>query len=154
MGRTMKRQALVVILVSLGVGAQNVGDAVQRERKKFEGTWKADTIIVNGKLLGPESADGMVTWDINGNWKQHVSDGKPAYSGVSAIEPTGKLKTLDLVITSRGDKAGKAVFAIYEFIDKDTYKICYAVPGRDRPKDFSAKEGSNRSLCTMKKCEA
>jgi hypothetical protein len=39
----------------------------------------------------------------------------------------------------------KTALGIYE-LSGDTYKLCYAPPGKDRPKEFSAKEGTGYTL--------
>jgi uncharacterized protein (TIGR03067 family) len=37
------------------------------------------------------------------------------------------------------------VLGVYE-LDGDEFRICYAPPGKERPKDFSAKAGTGHRL--------
>jgi uncharacterized protein (TIGR03067 family) len=52
---------------------------------------------------------------------------------------------------SNGPDAGKTMLAIYEFINDDEYRICFAPAGKERPKEFSTKAGSGHFLHTWKR---
>jgi uncharacterized protein (TIGR03067 family) len=65
------------------------------------------------------------------------------------IDPTKKPKAIDYEMTE-GPTKGKTHLGIYE-LDGDTVKFCFAAPGKDRPADFTSKEGSERTLSVWKK---
>ena len=58
-------------------------------------------------------------------------------------------KTIDLVNTI-GPRKGKTQLGIYE-LDGDTVKFCFAGPGKDRPTEFTANDGSQRTLSAWKR---
>jgi uncharacterized protein (TIGR03067 family) len=66
-----------------------------------------------------------------------------------SIDPTKKPKSIDYTMTA-GPTKGKTHLGIYEF-EGDTVKFCFAAPDRDRPTDFTAKAGSQRTLSVWKR---
>jgi uncharacterized protein (TIGR03067 family) len=69
---------------------------------------------------------------------------KALSKGTFKIDATKKPKAIDFRTTS-GLTEGQVMLGIYE-IDGKHWKICYAAPGKDRPKDFSAKKGTGHTL--------
>jgi uncharacterized protein (TIGR03067 family) len=66
-----------------------------------------------------------------------------------SIDPTKKPKAIDYVMTD-GPTKGKTHLGIYE-LDGDTVKFCFAAPGKDRPTEFTAKDGSQNTLSVWKR---
>jgi uncharacterized protein (TIGR03067 family) len=54
------------------------------------------------------------------------------------------------MVGTEGDAAGKPALGIYA-LDGDTLKICYTMPGGERPKDFDSAVGSGRYSATWKR---
>ena len=54
-------------------------------------------------------------------------------------------------IRETGPDAGKTMYAIYEWIDGDQYRVCFAPAGKDRPKEFSTKAGSGQMMHVWKR---
>jgi uncharacterized protein (TIGR03067 family) len=67
------------------------------------------------------------------------------------IDPTKKPKAIDFEATE-GEARGKKIQAIYE-LDGDTLKFCLAGSDKDRPTDFTAKEGSGRTMSVWKRAK-
>src|SRR5436190_22788185 len=67
------------------------------------------------------------------------------------IDPSKKLKTIDYTFTE-GMNKDKTALGIYE-IDGDTVKFCFALPDKERPTEFSAKEDSHQVLSVWKKAK-
>ena len=65
------------------------------------------------------------------------------------IDPSRTPKTIDYDMTE-GPTKGKTHLGIYE-LEGDTVRFCFAAPGVDRPNDFTAKEGSGRTLSVWKR---
>jgi uncharacterized protein (TIGR03067 family) len=75
--------------------------------------------------------------------------GKPFMKAKFTIDPTKKPKTIDYMVLE-GLTKGKKQLGIYE-LDGDTVKFCFAVPDKERPKDFTSPEGSGRTLSVWRK---
>jgi len=54
------------------------------------------------------------------------------------------------ITAPEGEQAGKTSKGIYH-LEGDTLKMCYAVPDKDRPKDFESKPGSGLTLVIWKR---
>jgi uncharacterized protein (TIGR03067 family) len=65
------------------------------------------------------------------------------------IDPSKKPKTIDYTVTE-GQAKGAKVLGIYH-LDGDTVKFCFGAPDKERPTDFTAKEGSGRTLSSWKR---
>ncbi len=137
------------LIVSGMVGQAPDEAAVKKELAKFEGAWRYDSMEMDGKsipLVGFE--DARLT--IKG--KDFVSKEVGAtHKGTFSLDLAKKPKTID-VIFSEGPEAGKVYKGIYE-LDGDTYKVCMAVPGKDRPTAFETKPGSNCVLEVLKRAK-
>jgi uncharacterized protein (TIGR03067 family) len=70
--------------------------------------------------------------------------GRVYFKAKFSIDPTKKPKIIDYMMTE-GPTKGKTHLGIHE-LEKDTVKFCFAAPGKERPTDFTAKEGSQRTL--------
>jgi uncharacterized protein (TIGR03067 family) len=153
----MKRPYLITFALGsllLGVGFLTAADdakqdAIKKDRKKYEGTWRVTSLEINGNKSSEEDAKKItVVNKADGTWILQVDGGKIT-EGTSEIDPTKNPKTIDFMETE-GDNKGKIVLGIYELGD-DTRKLCYAGPGRERPSDFSAPAGSGRMLVEFKR---
>jgi uncharacterized protein (TIGR03067 family) len=76
---------------------------------------------------------------------RHLKDECPLLLSPIKVDPTKHPKVLDASVAKDKVAAG-----IYELED-DVFTLCYAQPGRDRPTDFKAKEGSGHSLSVWKR---
>jgi uncharacterized protein (TIGR03067 family) len=65
------------------------------------------------------------------------------------LDATKKPKTIDYTITE-GPTKGERYLGIYE-LAADTVKFCFAAAGKERPTDFTAAEGSERTLSVWKR---
>jgi len=69
--------------------------------------------------------------------------------GTFTLDPAKKPKTMDATL-KEGKDAGKTVLAIYE-LKGDTFKVCRAPTGKDRPDKFAAESGSGVTLSVWKR---
>jgi uncharacterized protein (TIGR03067 family) len=139
----MKRALLLACVAGLLIAADAKDDAAKEEMKKFQGSWDT-TAEVNGKKL-PDPATVIIK---DNTYTVKVKD-KKLEEGTLKVDPSKKPKAIDSTAGDGADK-GKTMLGIYE-IDGDTIKICFAMPGKDRPKEFVTKEGSDTVLYVMKK---
>jgi uncharacterized protein (TIGR03067 family) len=135
----MTRYALLVLAAGLVVAADaRSDDAAKKDSKALEGAWVLASGVDDGKKLTDEALKGA-RLTVEGD-KHTVKEGDTTYRGTHKLDPATKPKSIDIT-DSEGPFKGKTVLGIYE-LDGDEFRICYAPPGKDRPKDFSAKAGT------------
>lgn len=148
----MSRTLWLIPVAFLLVGADVKDDAGKKELKKFEGSW----LMVAGEHDGVKVSDenvkkSKIHWNGNHAVVETPHQSKDAIkAAIVKIDGTKKPAEMDWM-RDNGPDAGKPMLAIYEFIDGDTYRICFAGGGKDRPKDFSTKAGSGRTVNTWKR---
>jgi uncharacterized protein (TIGR03067 family) len=144
----MSRVGLLLAFV-VAVGTAGADDnAVKKEMALLEGDWE----MVSGEANGAALPESMVK-----TGKRVAKDGETTikfgdrvlFKAKFTIDPTKKPKTIDYAMTE-GTTKGKTHFGIYE-IDGDKVKFCFAAPGKDRPTEFSSKEGSEHTLSVWKR---
>lgn len=136
----------IATIVSAG-DAKN--EAIKKDRKQMEGTWRATALIVNGETFTQENANALtVVNGADGTWI--IRDlGTEKSKGTSTIDPTKSPKTIDITPSGEQDK-GITYLGIYE-LGENTRKVCIAPSGRARPKDFTSTPGSERILVTFER---
>ena len=87
-----------------------------------------------------------LTWGKAGKWKQ-TRGAAVMELGAAEVDPTAHPKTLDLTANANH-------FAIYEFVDAETLRVCTAVRGNARPEDFSTLRGDGRYVFVLKRLKA
>jgi RNA polymerase sigma factor (sigma-70 family) len=138
---------------------------LQQERKRLAGTWQLVGVEAFGKKASRKEVDdiprikiihyaqnlGMripktagvklvVVYDTQGKWKEqtHGGDTLMIFSeGTSQIDPAGEPKTIDHVVTRQVVGKGYTRKGIYEFVNNDTLRVCFAPPGEARPARFA-----------------
>jgi uncharacterized protein (TIGR03067 family) len=142
--------ASILAVASLLTAAdESKEDAIKKDRKKYEGTWRVVSLEINGNKSAEEDAKKItVVNKEDSRWILQV-DGQEITEGTSEIDPTKKPKTIDFMPTE-GEGKGKIYLGIYELGD-DTRKLCYAEPGQERPTEFSAPAGSRHTLVVFKR---
>lgn len=119
-------------------------EAVRAEQKRFEGTWKFVSMEVNGKAATEaDFKDSRLI--LEGN--RFTAKEKGEVTGTYDVDPTATPKTIDLTLVLGPDRRA-TILGIYE-LEGDTYKICSALPGRPRPKEFTSKAGSGQGVQVM-----
>ena len=128
-------------------------DALRRERKKFEGTWRGISTEVGGEKVEDEDPESVVAFDAEGRWKGRSGDGKLVLAGTSEIDLDAKPRSILLIVTSKGPYEGMRVHKIYEFLGADSYRTCTSPLGKGPPKEFSTKPGTGCSLEVLRRVE-
>jgi uncharacterized protein (TIGR03067 family) len=124
-------------------------EAVKEEWKRLNGTWGVVRLVVDDKEVPVPK--GKVTLTLkDGKFTDRVGD-KVLGEGTAEIDPTTSPKSLDIRATS-GPNKGKSSLAIYE-VKGDTLRVCWAAPGKPRPKKLESKEGSGHDLFTYKRAK-
>lgn len=121
--------------------------AVAAELKRFEGTWRFQSVEMDGKALPAEGFQEN-TLILNGD-RFTVEMGGPALHGLYEVDPTATPKTIDVTFGD-GEDRGQTVQGIYE-LEGETYRVCLGLPGKPRPADFTSKPGSGQILEVLKR---
>lgn len=145
----MKRALVIVGVLTAGLAfaADAKNDATKKDEAKFNGTWKAVSVEVDGKKLPKEAVDKTSLTVKGDDYTFHR--GNEEIKGKHKLDASKTPKTIDAV-RSQGPDKGKPLLGIYELTD-DTYKVCFAAPGGERPTEFSSKPGSKHRLIVMKR---
>ena len=117
------------------------------EIKKLEGVWEVASGEVNG---GPMPADDTtgITLTVAGN-KYTVVKGDFNDHGSFSIDASKNPKQMD-VRPETGSGAGRTMLAIYE-AGSDSFRVCYATEGSERPKTFTTEADSGRVMIAYKR---
>jgi len=134
-----------VLVLGSVVGAQ---DAVKKEMTQLDGEWSMVSGEANGFAMPKEAVNSGKRVAKDGETTITIG-GKVYLKAKISIDPTKKPKAIDYSMTE-GPTKGKTHLGIYE-LDGDTVKFCFAAPGKDRPTEFTAKEGSDRTLSVWKR---
>ena len=125
-------------------GADNSDDeAVKKDRKRIEGTWKVVSFTINGNQSTGDVGKIIVVNGADGSWNLTVND-QELVQGATTINPSKKPKEIDITPTT-GDDKGKMYPGIYEVAD-DTRKLCFAPTGKPRPTEFTSVAGTDHVL--------
>jgi uncharacterized protein (TIGR03067 family) len=149
------RGVAVLVFVSLFAGVGSLAArggarerAVEKELLAFKGTWRLIFREADGKKSSKEWIKGVImTSDGSGKFSARRG-GKVIAEATVQLDPTTKPRTIDVTFTA-GKRKGKAL-GIYE-IAGDTFRVCIARPGNERPAAFSAQVGSGRTLIVYKR---
>ena len=146
----MKKLALL-LAAGLLVGADAKDDDAKKDLELLQGTWALVSAERDGKKA-PEDEVKKTRLVVTGNKFKFSADPSgvgTAAEGTFTVDPSKKPKQTDSTAGAGADK-GKVSLGIYE-TDGVTQKICFAAPGKDRPKEFAAPAGSGITLQVWKK---
>lgn len=144
--------ALLAAIGAIASADDAKDEAINKDRKQIEGTWRVVALVVNGNQVMEEDAKKLtVVNGSDGTWSIR-SEGNEVTKGTSTIDPTKKPKTLDFTPTE-GEGKGNLHLGIYELGEK-TRKMCFAPPVKERPTEFSSTAGSEHILVTFEREKA
>jgi uncharacterized protein (TIGR03067 family) len=140
---------LLTAVVARAFADEAQDEAIKKDRKLIEGTWRVVALEIDGNKSMDEDARKLtVVNGADGTWSLR-SEGNEINKGTSTIDPTKKPKTIDFTSTE-GDGKGHQYPGIYELGEK-TRKLCFAPPGKARPTEFASTPGSERILVTFER---
>src|SRR5262245_15652340 len=139
------RIAVVTLFCTLGLlasvpsaRADDKAD-VEKELKKFQGTWTVESVESAGKPLAIDLFKGMTVTFEGDKYTVKVGD-MVIQTATQKVDPSKSPKTLDGTVAD-GVGKGTVVLGIYE-INGDTFKVCFDEAGKTRPTEFKTAEGS------------
>jgi uncharacterized protein (TIGR03067 family) len=130
------------------LGTAPGADDVKKEMALREGDWS----MVSGEASGQAMPAEMVK-----TGKRAAKDGETVitfgervyFKAKYTVDPTRKPKAVDYTMTE-GPTQGKTHLGICE-VNGDAVKFCFAAPGKGRPTEFTAGEGSGWTLSVWKR---
>lgn len=129
----------VVLTVSGGTGPRTDKADVEKELKKFQGTWTFESVVAGGKKVPADAFKG-VTITFEGD-KYTVQKGDEVIQAATQkLDPSKSPKALDVTV-AEGPNKGTVILGIYE-ISGDTLKVCFDPEGKQRPTQFKSASGS------------
>jgi uncharacterized protein (TIGR03067 family) len=147
----MKLRATVIVgmvLVFEGVARSPADDADASARKLLTGTWICQSAVNDGKPLNAEIVKKLrlvMTRDQYATYKGE----QLLFAGPYKLRPSKSPAEID-VFSTEGESKDKPAQGIYS-LEGDTLKLCYTMPGKERPKDFESKAGSEASFIVWKR---
>jgi uncharacterized protein (TIGR03067 family) len=131
------KKLLAVVAVVLLVAADK-DDAGKKDLEKLQGTWTYVSVESNGQKITEDQLTKMSITYSGDKWAVK-EDGKVAHAGTQKLDPSKTPHEIDSLITE-GEGKGTTMLGIYEF-KGDTFRVCFDPQGKERPKEFTPKEG-------------
>ena len=122
--------------------------AAKKDLATLQGEWR----MTAGTADGMDIPDGMRANSrriCKGDELTAIVGGQLVMKAKITLAAEKKPKAIDYDVTD-GPNKGRKLLGIYE-LDGDTFKACYAAPGRERPKDFTSQSGEKVSLTVWKR---
>ena len=138
---------LAVAALSLGLSAAAEDKAGKDELEKFTGTWRGVSVVRDGKDV-PKPEVEAVRLVVAGE-KYTLTEGGETIEGTHKLDPSKKPKEIDAVRT-KGPNKGQTLRGVYE-LTEDTFVVCFAAPGKDRPKELKAEGGAGLRVLAFKR---
>jgi uncharacterized protein (TIGR03067 family) len=142
------RLIVSIIAVLALVCTSGAQDAAKNEMSQLEGEWSMVSGQANGQAM-PQDLVKSAKRVAKGGETTITFAGQVFFKAKFSIDPAKKPKAIDYTMTE-GPTKGKTHLGIYE-VNGDTVTFCFAAPGGDRPTNFTAKEGSQRTLSVWKR---
>lgn len=140
--------ALAAMAFGLSVAA---GDKAPKDAKaeleKLTGTWKGVSVVRDGKEVPKPEAEA-VRLVVTGE-KYTLTEGAEEIEGTHKLDPTKTPKEIDAIRT-KGPHKGETMKGIYQ-LSEDSFVVCFAAPGKDRPKELKAEGGPGLRVLAFKR---
>ena len=95
----MTLATVLSVAFSLALAVQAGEDAIEKERKLYQGAWKVVSFVLDGKEVDENAVSKLIFINkADGAWSVEA-DGKEISSGKSDIDPTQKPKAIDFMPT-------------------------------------------------------
>jgi uncharacterized protein (TIGR03067 family) len=117
---------------------------MEHDLECLQGTWN----VVSLEMDGQKVSGGDARIVVRGSRFTSISMGA-TYEGTVTVHAASAPRGLDLRF-EEGPEKGNTNFGIYE-LDGDTWKICLATRGSERPKEFAAPRGTGIALETLQR---
>jgi uncharacterized protein (TIGR03067 family) len=135
------RKAILLSAAVLLAGVVLAEDT--KDTPKLNGTWEASSATNDGKEMAAEGLKKLRLTVKDGSYTYETPKG--TLKGTIKFDASKTPKEVDVTRDTGSSRKG-----IYKLTD-DTFEVCFAAEGKERPTEFSAKAGSGNSLTVWKK---
>ncbi len=139
-----------LVLIASGVTAALADDKadVEKELKKFQGTWTVELVEAEGKEIPIANFKGMTVTFEGDKYTVKIGE-KVIQTATQKLDPSKSPKSFDGTV-AEGPNKGTVILSIYE-ISGDTLKVCFDPEGKKRPTEFKTAAGSQTTLAVYKR---
>jgi len=125
-------------------------DKSKADLDKLAGVWSCESAVNDGKPIAEATVQKLrLTLTKEGYKTERGED--VLFDSTYTIDATKEPKQINMIGTE-GENKGKPAQGIYS-LDGDTLKICYTMPGKDRPTEFESKPGSAATMLIWKRAK-
>jgi uncharacterized protein (TIGR03067 family) len=142
----MTRLLVAALAFGLSAAAADEKDT-KAELEKFTGTWQGQSVVLDGKAL-PKAEAEAYRLVVAGDKYTLTGAGEPV-EGTHRLDPTRKPKEIDAIRT-KGPQKGEKMLGVYQ-LSEDAFVVCFAAPGKDRPKELKAEGGPGLRVLAFKR---
>ena len=139
----MRMAAWLVLALAGLVVADDKVNPNKKDLEKMQGDWALASMTRDGMKVPDEDAQALFR-TVKDNQYTVSRYEKVIGKGTFSIDATKKPRTIDFLPETEKDKS-RAIRGIYKF-DGKKLAVCYAPPGKDRPTEFTSKEGQMHTL--------
>lgn len=144
-------RAVAVLVLALGFPALADDKApkdAKAELERFTGTWTGVSAVRDGKEV-PKAEAAKMKLVVKGDKYTLTGYGNEEIEGTHALDPSKNPKQIDAVRT-KGPNKGEKLLGLYN-LSEDAYVVCFAEPGKDRPKELKADGGPGLRVLAFKR---
>lgn len=121
---------------------------LKQELLRLQGGWQLEALEEDGAKTAVEDLKNRTVF-FGRDTFLFRHEASTIQIGMLKIDPTKAPKTVNAAIM-RGPQKGDIMLGIYT-LEGDALKMCFHLPGDERPKDFTAPAGSRRLLMVAKR---
>ena len=111
-----------------------------------QGDWVCVAATVDGKALDEKVTSRLRLVLTADRFRTQRGDEEVLFDSTYRLDSGHDPKQIEMTGTE-GEAAGRQALGIYA-LEGDTLRICYTMPGAERPKEFESKPGSKAFLVT------
>jgi uncharacterized protein (TIGR03067 family) len=128
--------------------ADDKAEDVDKELKKFQGTWTVESVEAGGMEVPIELFKGMTVTFEGDKYIVKLGD-EVIQKATQKLDPSKSPKAMDGTV-AEGPHKGTVILGIYE-ISEDKLKICFDPEGKKRPTEFKTATGSQTTRAVYKR---
>jgi len=145
----LKRRSTPVLAVTVTAMFVFPESTMGSDLEKLAGEWECTSATNDGKPIAEETVKKLrLTITKEGGYKTTLGE-QVLFDSTCMVDSQKQPSQIDMIGTE-GENKGKAAQGIYA-LDKDSLKICYTMPGKDRPASFDSQPGSAATLVVWKR---